>query len=251
MARIRTIKPEITEDEVLGGCSRDARHTFILLFTVADDFGRFRANTILLKNKLYPYDENLTAAEMRSWLEELTEKGRLRFYEVDGQSYGELVNWSKHQRVDNASTKGACPPPSDGCSELTLASDGGEPPQPDPARGEPPQLAAARAAAPLDHDLDLDLDPDPDDDHDRLAAVSAAYCELALEKANGVSSSKRFLAGVARNFRKEHLADAQNLLSRHPDASVDDIARWVMEGIDPETPDERDARYEAERKAIA
>lgn len=130
MARIRTIKPEFPEDETMGRVSRDARLTFVLLWTQCDDHGRFRAATPLLKGHLYPYDEDIRNADLDSWLEELARVGRIHIYEVDGQRYGEVCNWAKHQRIDNA-----------GKSNL---------PEPPPPSGQSPQLAANRGDSPLD-----------------------------------------------------------------------------------------------------
>lgn len=102
MARIRSIKPEMPEDEVLGACSRDARLLFVLLLTQADDHGRFRASPSLLRGKLFPYDDDVTAEDVSSWTAELIECGRLEAWEVRGQQYAAFTNWKKHQRVDNA-----------------------------------------------------------------------------------------------------------------------------------------------------
>lgn len=132
MPRIRTIKPEFPEDETLGAVSRDARLLFILIWTRCDDYGRFRASPVLLRASLFPYDEDVTAKQIDAWLGELSETGRVLLYEVDNQSYGWVVRWGEHQRVDNAG-KPLCPAP----------------PGPDP-----PQVAAARRDSPLDHDQD-------------------------------------------------------------------------------------------------
>lgn len=134
MARIRTIKPEFPEDETLGSVSRDARLTYVLLWTRCDDHGRFRAATPLLRGQLYPYDEDVMNADLASWLNELADAGRIRIYDVDGQRYGEVINWGKHQRIDNAGKSSLPPPP-----ELN-----GDPPPLSANRGEPPTLAAGR-----------------------------------------------------------------------------------------------------------
>ena len=250
MPRIRTIKPELPQDEVLGQCSREARLTFLLLLTQSDDFGRFRAHPVGLKGAIFPYDD-ITGAQVAEWLAELVEVGRLELYTVDGQSYGCFVNWSKHQRVDNASTKTALPAPP-GKSESTPAGDAAEEsesPPPAATVGNSPQLAATRGGPPLDQDLDPDLDQDHDDD--RLAGVAAAYADLALERAVNVSSSSSFKRGVLRNFHKEHRKAALRIISRHPEATDEQLAEWLIAGKDPETADETSARYEAERRAIA
>jgi hypothetical protein len=110
MARIRTIKPEFPEDETLGHVCRDARLMFVLLWTICDDFGRFRASASYLRGQLFPYDEDISNKEVNEWLDQLCLVGRTKLYRVGNQAYGYVVNWTKHQRIDNAS-KSSIPEP--------------------------------------------------------------------------------------------------------------------------------------------
>lgn len=54
--RIRTIKPEFWVSESMGRLSRDARLIFVGLWSLADDYGRFRADPRLIAGQLLPYD---------------------------------------------------------------------------------------------------------------------------------------------------------------------------------------------------
>lgn len=110
MPRVRTIKPELPEDETLGRVSREARLLFILLFTRADDWGRFRASPAYLRGTVFPYDHDLTPEMVSGWLQELVDVGIVRDYSVREERYGVLTNWAKHQRMDNAG-RSLCPPP--------------------------------------------------------------------------------------------------------------------------------------------
>lgn len=103
MARIRTIKPEFPKDEIVGAMTRDVRLLFLLLLTLADDEGRFRASAALIRAELFPYDEDLSQATVSDWLGVLERLGRIRFYVVDEQQYAEIVNFKKHQRVERPS----------------------------------------------------------------------------------------------------------------------------------------------------
>lgn len=103
MGRIRSIKPETPKDEIFGKLPRDVRLLFILLWTVADDAGRFRASPTLIKAELFPYDD-LTGEEIGGWLDLLDEKGRIQLYTVRDQQYGSIVNWKNHQKIDRPST---------------------------------------------------------------------------------------------------------------------------------------------------
>lgn len=102
MARIRTIKPEFPQSESVGRLSRDGRLLFILLWTVADDAGRFRAASRMLASLLFPYDDDAPAM-IGDWLDELEQAECIRRYRVEGSTYGEIVNWLKHQKIDRPS----------------------------------------------------------------------------------------------------------------------------------------------------
>lgn len=113
MGRIRTIKPEFPQSESMGRVSRDARLTFIQLWTLADDEGRLRGNSRMLASLLFPYDED-AQERIDSWLGELEREGCIARYLVAGDAYLQLVNWAKHQRVDRPSPSKI--PPFDGHS---------------------------------------------------------------------------------------------------------------------------------------
>jgi hypothetical protein len=102
VGRIRTIKPEFPQSESIGRLSRDARLLFIQLWTIVDDSGRARASSRMLASLLYPYDED-AAKLMDGWLDELSLGDAIRLYSAEGNSYLEICNWLKHQKIDHAS----------------------------------------------------------------------------------------------------------------------------------------------------
>lgn len=102
MARIRTLKPEITQSQSLSRVSRDARLCFVLLITQADDQGRLRGSSRMLASLLFPYDEDAPDL-IDGWLEELEDEGMIRRYRVVKDDYLDLPKWEQHQRVDKAS----------------------------------------------------------------------------------------------------------------------------------------------------
>lgn len=99
MARIRTIKPEFSQSESMGRVSRDARLTFVLLWTIADDQGRMRGNTRLLARSLFPYDDDATE-RITEWLFELEREQCITRYGVDADSYVQINHWTDHQKID-------------------------------------------------------------------------------------------------------------------------------------------------------
>jgi hypothetical protein len=99
MGRIRTIKPEFPHSESMGRVSRDARLTFIQLWTLSDDAGRLRGNSRMLASLLFPYDDD--AKELiDGWLNELEKENCIRRYLIEGTSYLEICNWLRHQKID-------------------------------------------------------------------------------------------------------------------------------------------------------
>ncbi|MFS2027089.1 hypothetical protein [Massilia sp. CT11-137] len=108
MARIRSIKPEFPQSESMGNVSRDARLTFIQLWTIADDEGRLRGNSRMLASLLFPYDDDAPAL-IDGWLKELEDEGCIVRYKSGTQSYVQLCNWLIHQKIDKPS-KSKIPP---------------------------------------------------------------------------------------------------------------------------------------------
>ncbi len=108
MARIRSIKPEFPQSESMGNVSRDARLTFIQLWTIADDEGRLRGNSRMLASLLFPYDDDAPGL-IDGWLKELEDEGCIQRYKSGTQSYVHLCNWLIHQKIDKPS-KSKIPP---------------------------------------------------------------------------------------------------------------------------------------------
>lgn len=96
--RIRSIKPEWLDDEALAMCSSDARVLSVALITLADDYGNGRANSIMLAGRVFPGKSRETLGKA---IEDLARIRYVVLYEVDGQHYYSIRNWSKHQRVDH------------------------------------------------------------------------------------------------------------------------------------------------------
>lgn len=97
MARMRTVKPETFRSRSLARCPIEARYTFIGLWTEADDHGRGIADPRILKGALYPLDDACTHLHLSAHLRVLVETGHIRLYEVDGETYFEIIKWTKHQ----------------------------------------------------------------------------------------------------------------------------------------------------------
>ena len=102
MARIRTIKPEFPQSQSMGRVSRDARLTFVLLWTLADDSGRLRGNSRMLASLLFPYDDDAPKL-LPKWMAELEREKSIVRYVVDSCDYVQICNWLSHQKIDKPS----------------------------------------------------------------------------------------------------------------------------------------------------
>lgn len=114
--RIRTIKPEWLEDELMSSASDAARVLSIALLCMSDDYGRGRADRIQTAMRVFP-PKSATEEQLRNSLRkydeasrELVELDYVRFYEVRGQQYFAVRNWDKHQKVNHPG-KPLVPPP--------------------------------------------------------------------------------------------------------------------------------------------
>lgn len=99
MSRIRSIKPDFWSSEQVMTLSRDARLLFIGIWNFADDEGRFRWKARTLKAQVFPGDD-VTVAEIETWLAEMVAAELLETYESGTERYGVVTGWH-HQRVSH------------------------------------------------------------------------------------------------------------------------------------------------------
>lgn len=114
--RIRSIKPEMWQDEKVGALSRDARLLFVGLITMADDEGRLRGMGAAVLGHVFPYDED-ALRKLSTWLEELVASRLVVAYETDGVRYFYLPGFARHQVVNKANKSTLPAPPTVGVRE--------------------------------------------------------------------------------------------------------------------------------------
>lgn len=166
VARIRTIKPEILEDEKTSLLSDTAFRLFISMISLADDHGNVRMDVRWLTAQIWwahGSKPNVLGA-----LAELSCAGLIIAYEVRRGTYAAIVGWQKHQRIDNAG-KGRVPPPDDPDSQLVKVDEHGLRVDEHGELSQSRRLAATRGEIPLDPDQDPDQDPDRDREREPAA----------------------------------------------------------------------------------
>ena len=113
MARIRTVKPEFFRHEKLFDAEQATglplRLAFAGLWTVADREGRFRWRPRTMKPDILPYDE----VDFSAVMDALHEHGLVRRYEHDGEHYGYIPSFARHQHLNPREAKSVLPSPDD------------------------------------------------------------------------------------------------------------------------------------------
>jgi len=121
MPRIRSIKPGFFKSEDVSVLPFRARLTWIGLWTHCDDAGRAKDNVRLIKGDVWPLDD-VSLKDIEDDLVTLAEHGRIVRYEVDGQRYLEITNWSVHQRINRATESRLPAPPVNGHGDVSEPS---------------------------------------------------------------------------------------------------------------------------------
>ena len=138
--RIRSIKPEVLEDEIAAGMSDAAWRMWVSSWVLADDHGNLRAGSKYLAANVWQD----TTRDAETPLKELLRKGRFQPYAVKGQRYVHVHAWDKHQRIDNASNpRLPTPNQDDGTWNQGVTSDSSE------SLREPPRVSATLGEIPL------------------------------------------------------------------------------------------------------
>jgi DNA replication protein DnaT len=98
--RIRTIKPEFTQDEELSSLPAECHLLASGLLCYADDDGYFNANPGLVKAAVFPVRE--TSMTIPDMLQELSRIEYAQFGTApDGKRYGLVRNFTKHQVISH------------------------------------------------------------------------------------------------------------------------------------------------------
>jgi hypothetical protein len=106
--RIRTLKPELLEDEKTASLPDAAFRLFVSLILLADDHGNLRATPTWLEGQIWwcsteRRDVRALLARLARRSRDSLSPGLVEFYAVHGQPYLHLTGWNKHQRVDRPS----------------------------------------------------------------------------------------------------------------------------------------------------
>ena len=130
MARRRMIDPNFWVSEDVAALTFRQRLLLVGLFSNADDHGRGRAKPAFIRSVIFPYDD-LPTKEIEADLQAIAKHISIVFYEVDGNSYYQFLNWSKWQTVQKPQPSIIPPPPNtnskndSGISQESVKNDSG------------------------------------------------------------------------------------------------------------------------------
>lgn len=113
MGRIRTVKPELFKHEELYELEMETglplRTAFIGMFTCCDREGRFKWRPRALKLEVLPYDE----IDFSRVLDALGTRDFVRKYAIEGEEYGLIPTFYKHQVINNRESESTIPAPTE------------------------------------------------------------------------------------------------------------------------------------------
>ena len=92
----RNLRASFVDSKKINMLSAEGERMFIRLIVHVDDFGRCEADPELLLGKLFSRQLTKICVErVCCWLTELQSVGLVHLYEVDGQSYLQMLKWVK------------------------------------------------------------------------------------------------------------------------------------------------------------
>ena len=178
--RIRTIKPEILDDDKTAGLSHVAWRLFVSGLSLSDDHGNLRAGVTFLMGQVFHSSPATDREDVEGAVDELAEAGLWQVYTVRGQTYAHIRGWSKHQRIDNAGKpKVPGPGEADGTTPTSAEAKNtvrGESPRFAAVRRESPRFAASRRGSPLEVERETEVDQD----QERESAAASARASSAV-----------------------------------------------------------------------
>lgn len=169
MARIRTIKPEILEDEKTAALSDAGFRLFVAMIALADDYGNVRADSRWLLGQVWWSHKG--SPRVAEFLRELSDQSLIDIYEVRGGTYCHLRGWDKHQRIDNAG-RAKVPMPNDVDSKPYLENSA--------TRGEIPRTSEKFRS---------DLDQEREKEREILVSSGQILAEIAVAEINRLAGT--------------------------------------------------------------
>lgn len=110
----RMLHTSIWKNEDFASLSKEARLLYIATITLADDDGRLKGSSKILRADVFGLDESINSDHVRKWLNEIVKAKLITFYQADGEYYIQHPKWEKFQLLRSDRKKDSdIPPPTD------------------------------------------------------------------------------------------------------------------------------------------
>ena len=108
----RIIKESICTSDSIDALSWFEEALFYRLIVNCDDYGRFDGRPAVIKSRLFPLKDNITAKSIDAAINKLVNVELVVLYVFEGKPYLHLPSWDKHQQIRAKRSK--YPAPDDG-----------------------------------------------------------------------------------------------------------------------------------------
>ena len=95
----RILKESICVSDTIDELSWFEEVLFYRLIVNCDDYVRFDGRVNIIKNRLFPLKDGLTAKAVKDGINRLSTVGLVTLYEFEGRPYLQLVTWNDHQSI--------------------------------------------------------------------------------------------------------------------------------------------------------
>ncbi len=95
----RMVYTNLWQNEDFARMSKLSRLLYIGLITLADDDGRLKGNTTLLKSQVFPYDSSIKVDDIKKAVKEISNAKLIVFYKEGDGYYIQHPNWIKYQSI--------------------------------------------------------------------------------------------------------------------------------------------------------
>ena len=95
----RILKESICTSDSIDSLSWFDEVLFYRLIVNCDDYGRFDGRVPVIKNRLFPLKENITAQSVKKSIDTLATVGLVELYTIEGKPFLQLPTWENHQTV--------------------------------------------------------------------------------------------------------------------------------------------------------
>lgn len=128
----RIIKESICTSDKISSLTDFEFRLWVGLITQADDMGRGDARPAIIKGRVFPLRDRVTAKDIDAAVHGLAAKGCVSLYTVGGKPYFWFPTWGEHQRIRDCKPKYPGPEEADDSPPQPAATCGELPPESNP-----------------------------------------------------------------------------------------------------------------------